>query len=84
MPQLYLTRRKVDQSWDRLSTHFGPLIPLPDGLFGNWRDLALIVGAFLGGDDLLERALQRRIIGVRADFLGGRDEPLRLLRVVRF
>ena len=37
---------------------------------------------FLRGN-LLERAFQRRIIGVRADFLGGFDEPLRLLGIVR-
>jgi len=35
-------------------------------------------------DDLLERALQGFVISIRADFLGGFDEPLRLLWIVRF
>jgi hypothetical protein len=34
-------------------------------------------------DNLLERALQGLIVSIRADFLGGFDEPLRLLGIVR-
>jgi len=34
-------------------------------------------------EDSLERALQGFVIGIRTDFLGGFDEPFRLLWIVR-
>jgi hypothetical protein len=43
--------------------------------------LLLAFGGPFSRDDLLKRALQGFII-VRADFLGGFDEPLGLLRIV--
>jgi hypothetical protein len=35
-------------------------------------------------NDLLERALQRTVIGIRADVLGGIEEALRLRWIVGF